>query len=141
MVEQPARPRTIALVHKERKLAGHAALRGDEKEPVTVKLEPWAAVSGRALDEEGNPLADADVLVHYHTNMINWLSDSSREKVKTDREGRFRVEGLFPGVPFGINFAKKGKFRDPGDAYRNVPVKSGQTNDLGDVRTKIYPSE
>jgi RNA polymerase sigma factor (sigma-70 family) len=137
----PARPRTVAFLHKERKLAGCVKLRGDEKEPVTVKLEPWAAVAGRALDEEGNPLADAECRIGYHANMIRWLFEAGREKVKTDREGRFRVERLFPGVPFDINFVKKGKFRDPGDAYRDLPAKSGQINDLGDVKTKPFGME
>jgi RNA polymerase sigma factor (sigma-70 family) len=137
----PTRPRTVAFVHKERKLAGHVALRGDEKGPVTVKLEPWGAVAGRVLDEEGNSLADAECRVGYHSNMIRWLFEAGREKVTTDAEGRFRVEGLFPGVPFGISFVKKGKFRDPGDNYRKLSVKPGQTNDLGDVKTKIYGAE
>src|SRR5262249_17609725 len=69
----PARPRTVAFVHKERKLAAQVALRGDEKGPLTVKLEPWGAVAGRALDDEGNPLADAELHVHYHANSIRWL--------------------------------------------------------------------
>jgi protocatechuate 3,4-dioxygenase beta subunit len=132
----PARPRTVAFVHKERKLAGHVELRGDEKGPVTMKLEPWGAVAGRALDEEGNPLADAEFHVGYHNNMIRWLFEADRKWPKTDREGRFRVEGLFPGVPFSIGFVKKGKYRDPGDDYRKLSVKPGQTNDLGDVKTK-----
>jgi RNA polymerase sigma factor (sigma-70 family) len=137
----PARPRTIAFLQKERKLAGVAVLRGDEKGPVTVKLEPWSAVAGRALDEEGNPLADADFQVYYHANMIRWMFESGREKIKTDRDGRFRVEGLFPGVPFGIGFAKKGKFHTASDAYLKLSVKPGQTNDLGDVKTKPYGIE
>ncbi len=137
----PARPRTIALVHQERKLAAHVTLRGDEKEPMTVKLEPWAAVAGRALDEEGNPVAGAECHVGYHPNMLRWQFDAGREKVKTDRDGRFRVEGLYPGVPFAITFVKKGKFLDAGDGYRELSVKPGQTKDLGDIKTKVYPAE
>jgi 5-hydroxyisourate hydrolase-like protein (transthyretin family) len=132
----PARPRTLAFVHRGRQLAGHVALRGDEKEPVTVKLQPWGAVAGRALDAEGNVLAEAEVTVHYHGNTIRWLFEADRKQVRTDRAGRFRVEGLFPGVPFSIGFVKKGKFQDPGDDYRKLSLEPGQTKDLGDVKTK-----
>jgi RNA polymerase sigma factor (sigma-70 family) len=137
----PARPRTVAFVHKGRHLAGVVSLRGDEKGPVTVKLQPWGAVAGRALDEEGNPLADAEFHVSYHANSIRWLFEVGRAKVRTDGQGHFRDEGLFPGVPFGITFVKRGKFRDPGEGYRKLAVKPGQTNDLGDVKTAIYPPE
>jgi RNA polymerase sigma factor (sigma-70 family) len=137
----PARPRIVAFVHKGRKLAGVATLCGDEKGPVTVKLRPWGAVAGRALDEEGNPLADAEFHVSYHANSIRWLFEVGRAKVRTDGRGRFYDEGLFPGVPFGITFVKKGKFRDPGEGYRKLEVKPGQTNDLGDVKTAVYPPE
>jgi RNA polymerase sigma factor (sigma-70 family) len=137
----PARPRTIAFVHKGRKLAGHVELRGDEKGPVTVKLEPWGAVAGRVLDDEGNPLAGAECHVGYGSNMIRWLFEDGRAKVMTDAEGRFRVEELFPGVPFGLGFARKGKFHDPGEDYRKLSVKPGQTNDLGDVKTKPFGIE
>jgi RNA polymerase sigma factor (sigma-70 family) len=133
-----ARPRTVAFVHRGRKLAGHISLRGDEKGPVTVKLEPWAAVAGRALDEDGNALTDAECRVSYHSNMIRWLFESSRTQVRTDATGHFRVEGLFPGVPFGLSFARKGKFHDPGDAYRKLSVGAGQTHEVGDVRTKVF---
>jgi hypothetical protein len=44
-------------------------------------------------------------------------------------------------MPFGIGFVKKGKMYDAGDAYRKLTVKPGQTNDLGDVKVKIYPLE
>src|SRR5581483_4071184 len=133
----PARPRTVAFVHKGRRLAGHVELRGDEKGPVTDKLEPWGAVAGRVLDDEGNPLAGAECHVGYGSNMIRWLFEDGRAKVMTDAEGRFRVEGLFPGVPFGLGFARKGKFHDPGEGYRKLSVKPGQTDDLGDVKTKL----
>src|SRR5262249_8899500 len=49
----PAHPRTISFIHKERKLVQAVSVRGDEKESLTVKLEPWGIVTGRALDEEG----------------------------------------------------------------------------------------
>jgi RNA polymerase sigma factor (sigma-70 family) len=133
----PARPRTVAFIHMERKLAGHAALGGDEKEPLTVKLEPWGAVTGRALDREGYPLADAECVVLHRSDRIARLFEAVREKVKTDHEGHFRVEGIFPGVPFDIYFVKKGTIHGPGNDYRKLSVKPGQTKDLGGVKTEI----
>jgi hypothetical protein len=50
--------------------------------------------------------------------------------VRTDRDGRFRVEGLVPGVTYRI-----------ADGERNVisgdlSVKAGETKDLGDLRPR-----
>jgi protocatechuate 3,4-dioxygenase beta subunit len=135
----PARPRLLAFVQKERKLAGYVRVRGDEKEPVVVKLRPWGAIAGRAFDEEGNPLADARVNVHYAENNLRWLFDEGRKQVKTDRDGRFRVDGLYPDVPIGLNFTKKGRFRVLGERYDKIPIRPGETKNLGDLRTRPFP--
>ena len=52
-------PRTISFVHMDRKLAGHAIVRGDEKGPIAVELQPWGAATGRLIDAEGKPFDGA----------------------------------------------------------------------------------
>jgi hypothetical protein len=48
-----------------------------------------------------------------------------------DREGRFRIEGLAPGVRYTLCLGS-------GLTLREVTVRSGETKDLGDI--KIEPS-
>jgi RNA polymerase sigma factor (sigma-70 family) len=134
-------PRIVAFAHRDRKLVGYVRMRGDEVEPVKVKLQPSGAVTGRALDDEGNPLAGVEVRIHYREDNLRWLFELALPSVHTDRDGRFRVEGLFPGVPFGLNFKQGRRFRDPGESYRKLSIDPGQTRDFGDIRTKVYPAE
>ena len=44
----PARPRLLGFVHRDRKLAGSVVVRGNEEGPLTVRLAPWATVSAMA---------------------------------------------------------------------------------------------
>jgi hypothetical protein len=63
----PARPRSLFFFHAEKKLAKLHPVRGDEKEPVTVRLEPLGAVAGRLLDSAGKPRAGLKVAVMHST--------------------------------------------------------------------------
>jgi len=40
-----------------RDLAGSLRIRGAEKEPLVVKLQPCGSIRGRVLDSDGKPLA------------------------------------------------------------------------------------
>src|SRR5262249_17137365 len=57
----PEKPRTLGVFHAEKKLGGKVTVRGDEKEPVIVKLGPVGEVTGRLMEADGNPLAGATV--------------------------------------------------------------------------------
>ena len=58
----------------------------------------------------------------------NW-QPYSPEPIKTDREGRFRIEALLPGYEFRLSDGK-------GELRLGGALRSGQTKDLGDVRMK-----
>src|SRR5262249_19571550 len=57
-------------------------LRGATPEPLTVKLQPCGSVSGRIVDQDGQPVAG--------------VKTEGGLPITTDKEGRFRVEGLVP---------------------------------------------
>jgi RNA polymerase sigma factor (sigma-70 family) len=133
-----ASPRTLAFLHKGRKLAGSVEVGPGEKGPVKVRLRPWGAVEGRVLDEEGNPVAGAEVQLYYPQTTVNWLSGEVVGAGKTDAAGKFRVEGVIPGLEFGVGFKKDRNFLDAGEGYRSLKAEPGKTNGLGDVRTKVY---
>ena len=53
---------------------------------------------------------------------------------KTDKEGRFKIDGLVPGMNYNVVSVSASEIR--GYVVRLVSVKSGETKDLGDVRLK-----
>jgi RNA polymerase sigma factor (sigma-70 family) len=135
----PKRPRELMFLHPTRKLAGTLKLRGDEKEPATVKLVPTGALKGRVLDQEGQPVAGAEVRFSYEGEVGDELFrhlKPPREPARTDADGRFRLEGLIPDAKFGLGISKGKTFLvgEPRIGLREV--KSSATLDLGDVRTK-----
>jgi RNA polymerase sigma factor (sigma-70 family) len=52
-------PRLVCFRQPQLKLAGFVVVRGDEKEPLAVKLQPAASVRGRLVDDAGQPVKGA----------------------------------------------------------------------------------
>jgi RNA polymerase sigma factor (sigma-70 family) len=142
-VLDPERPRTVSFIHKERRLIGRVELRGDEKGPVTVLMEPWGVLTGRLVDGDGKPVAGVRLGWHYPSVTAPGLPPPA-EPFTTDAEGRFRVEGLAPGVKFEIPLQgdeKKAVTFSAGEALKGLTIEAGQTRDLGDVRVKVTPAK
>jgi RNA polymerase sigma factor (sigma-70 family) len=135
----PKKPRRVIFFHAERNLAGSLTVRGDEKEPPIVRLEGAGSVTGRVLDRDGQPLAGADVNLSSPDRLASELyrqRDQLRPPIRTDKEGRFRIEGIVPEVKFtlGIRQGRTFLVGEPRIGVRQV--KPGETLDLGDVRVK-----
>ena len=129
----------MIIYQDERKLVGSIWLKGDEVGPLTVRLIPWGSVFGRFLDAEGKPLA---------SQRIGGIRNTSPTKAEdegilrmttynsiptTDKDGRFRLEGLVPGLKYSISL---GAFRDlPGS--QNVVVAPDEVKDLGDIKAPM----
>jgi hypothetical protein len=134
-------PRQLALLHKQRKLFALVTVRGDSKEPLTVRLAPTGVITGRFLDDTGKPLADAEIFFGYEENALEdvigplyWWDDSPRPR--TDKDGRFRLEGVFPGIKFSLSVSKgRVGFVEEKKTERES-LKSGVTVDVGDIRVK-----
>src|SRR5262249_57827328 len=132
---------SVSFAHKERKLVGHVVLRGDEKEPVTVHMEPWGVLTGRLVGDDGKPVAGVQLGWHYPALPAPGLPPPP-EPFTTAADGRFRVEGLTPGVKFAITLQgdkKKAMTYSAGEALAGLMIEPGQTQDLGDVRAKVGP--
>ena len=54
------------------------------------------------------------------------------EHVKTDADGRFRLEGLAPGLTYELQILGNGGFY--GAVFKDLTIKAGETRDLGDVK-------
>ncbi len=137
----PKQPRTVSFVHKDLKLVGYQILRGDEKGPVTVRMAAWSVLTGRLVDADGKPLPGLRIAWSYPSLPAPSVAPPT-EALTTDREGRFRVEGLAPGVKFDLTLSeggKKGPVFSAGEALKGLAIEAGQTRDLGDVRVQATP--
>jgi protocatechuate 3,4-dioxygenase beta subunit len=136
----PQTPRTVAFSHEGRKLIGHQILKGDEKGPLTVRLQPWGAATGRLVGAAGKPLADVRILLVCPPLPAPGLQPLAGV-AGTDAEGRFQVEGLVPDLKYELQLrrgeAKSETLLSGGDAVKDVSTKAGEVKDLGDVRVTV----
>jgi protocatechuate 3,4-dioxygenase beta subunit len=134
-----AKPRRIAFVHPQRKLVGHVLVEADAREPITVRLQPGAVLTGRLLDEDGKPLAGINVNAGYTEPVLYWLADNvaSTHPVQTDAEGRFRLEGVFTDLKVSLGLKKGNGFLVTEEKYQSMTLKA-ETKDLGDLTAKPF---
>jgi RNA polymerase sigma factor (sigma-70 family) len=134
----PQSPCTLSFVHKERKLIGHAIVQGDEKQPLTVRLQHWGTLTGRLIDGEGKSLADVRVGLKYPEMAEPGIRPWDKE-VRTDRDGRFRVEGLLPELKHELILSSapaKKMSLSAGDRLKGLSANIGEVKDLGDIFVK-----
>jgi RNA polymerase sigma factor (sigma-70 family) len=135
----PDKPRAMAFFHAEKKLGGTVTVRGNEKGPVVVKLAPLGHLSGRLLDADGNPLEGVEVSLSPETRsggeLYRVAAPPSSKPVRTNKHGRFHIEGVVPGLKFLLLLRGQIPYYPPGGvAVKQVQVKPGEKLDLGDVR-------
>jgi len=139
-------PRLLQFSHPEKKLAGSVVVRDDEKGKLTVKLESAGTLTGRFVTTDGKPLGDLEIL-----SLTNGPvpSPGIREKPdvtagsfprgpRTDKDGRFKIEGLAPALKYKLGLSRGMFFLLPeGDVAKGVTVKAGETNDLGELKVQL----
>ncbi len=134
----PSKPRRVTITHAGRKLVGSVYLKGDETGPMTIRLQPWGTILGRIVDEEGKPRAglalgnfggiypeppaDRGILPRSTFGQGMWLG----------RDGRFRFDGLVPGLKYGASASTGNMF--VGSVFRDVITAPGEVKDLGDLK-------
>jgi RNA polymerase sigma factor (sigma-70 family) len=135
--------RELLFVHPERKLVGKLLVRGDDKGDLTARLEPWATVTGRILDDDGQPMAGVRISLSFRHPAfflpVTWWVSQQGQEVKTDNEGRFHAEGITPGMTFRLNASTKTNFLTLGGGAERVDelsARAGETKDLGDLKAK-----
>lgn len=123
----------LDFIHRGRKLAGSLVLNGDETGDLTVKLQPWGAIVGRVVDEEGKLLNDVRLSSTRRERPDPERGDLPDRAAVVDAEGRFRIERLVPGIKYDADgFSRRG--RAGGPVLKGVQVGPGEVNDLGDIR-------
>ena len=67
---------------------------------VVIELKPEAAVNGRVFDEEGDPVAGANVVLMTREKLLGKTKLPHLNESQTDRRGEFHFEGLSEGRYF-----------------------------------------
>ncbi|MCA9186228.1 MAG: M56 family metallopeptidase [Pirellulaceae bacterium] len=153
LVYDPKFPRRVTFVHRDRKLSGTAVISGDPPQPLSVQLHSWGVVKGRVLNDDGDPAPNVQIMAGSMRRMVMARPGQSGateslpvplpptddnmygQGAKTDKDGRFIIEGLVADYEYHLMGHQEGSIQDrlQGDIEQIVKVKPGETLDLGDV--------
>ncbi len=134
---QPNKPRLLQFVHEGKKLSGFLRLRGDEKGPLQVRLERCGTLTGRLVTADGKPMARAIVICNTSEKQCSGLSYDSFPWVQPDKNGRFSIEGLAPGLKYELVVIQRPRELEiVGGRPKELTIKSSAIKDLGDLTVK-----
>jgi RNA polymerase sigma factor (sigma-70 family) len=117
--------------HPQKGLIGVAQPPKENGGSVTVRMERGAMATGRLVDAAGKPRAGIGLTVSFRPKGWGSWFEYSPAPIKTDSQGRFRIENLLPGGTFRLTDGN-------GPIPFNGPPRSGDSRDLGDVRVEPW---
>jgi RNA polymerase sigma factor (sigma-70 family) len=135
------RTRLLQFAQLDKKLAGSLLVDGDAKGPLRVTLVPAGSLSGRVITRQGKPavggLINASrVESTVPDGVIPVANDegSLPRPPRSDKDGRFRIDGLAPGLKYHLLYEAGGYLlRIIGPLGADLTVKAGETKDVGDL--------
>src|SRR5262249_34426166 len=101
-------------------------LRGDASGPLIVKLQPCGSASGRIVYPDGQPVPGL------HLEFQARQTSGGLQEATTDKEGRFRVEGLGPGLEYAVVPS-----RYMPSPIAKVSVEPGKQKDMGEIKAQL----
>jgi RNA polymerase sigma factor (sigma-70 family) len=131
----PAAPKPYFFYHAKKNLAAAVILKGDEPDGFTVTLQKAATITGRLIGDDGEPLVDTEISGAFDDNQLGlkggWYGFFYG---KTDKDGKFRIAGLIPGVKQSAEVWRN--HRSAGQIFEHQAFGAGEVRDLGDVKVK-----
>ena len=104
-------------------------------------LGPWSSVTGRVVDDDGEPRSDIAILLYHEPYPEHALGGSVRQpsmRFELDKDGRFRIDALAPGVKYNLNVFLRG-IGIVGYVEKELMVQPGEVKDLGDRKVVDLP--
>ncbi|CAN5452828.1 hypothetical protein BH10PLA2_BH10PLA2_17100 [soil metagenome] len=141
---RPGESWLLQFVHPDKKHAGHLLLKGNEKGPIKAQLQLAGTIRGRVVTKDGEPITKGELIGMQATRTqpggpeSDFESGSLPNDIQLDKEGRFVIAGLAPGLTYKIGLLRSRVYLTEleGKASK-VNVKPGETLDLGDVVAKL----
>jgi len=132
----PDRPRALLFLHQEKGLGKLLEPKKGDAGPWEVTLEPVGTATGRLVDTDSKPLANAVLQIHYRLPGHDaWTPSFVHQEARTDEKGIFRLSNLVGGVLYSLRYStERGGARSR--HYEHVRLKAGETKDLGDVKPR-----
>jgi hypothetical protein len=149
---RPGETRLLQFSHAEKRLAGSLVVRSDTKGPLTVKLKPAGTLTGRFVRPDGKPFADVELYAPTHEPVLaaspntavppapEPTSGTFPSGLRTDKDGKFCIENLAPGLKYRLAILYKQMYMlrpDDGPARTGASIAAGETKNLGDVTVKL----
>ncbi len=131
LFRDPKLYRTVIFRHAEKGLGKTVRVDGSDPGPIDVRLEPMASLTGRLLDESAKPRKETELrLLRIVREPTAGASGefSPPLRATTDRDGRFRIDGIVPGIAYWLQ-TSEGRFF----SREFWTPKSGEVKDLGDI--------
>jgi hypothetical protein len=131
----PKHPRAFYFRAHGEKLGAAVLFKGDESMPVTVRLQKCGTITGRLVDEDGLPCG-AVLMGVIHKGQLNINSGVGTFTAVAAKDGRFRIEGVIPGLKISMLAGNNFNYFDQSDLVKELTLQPGDVKDLGDLLRK-----
>src|SRR5262249_39624145 len=104
----PKHPRWFFFRYHGKNLAAAVLVKADEPAPLTVRLQKCATITGRVVDDDGMPRFAwiIDGIESGQLDVHDYFAFGGSPMQRTGKDGRFRVEGVIPGLKVGVYAGK-----------------------------------
>jgi RNA polymerase sigma factor (sigma-70 family) len=141
------KPRAVVVLTADGKLGGAREVRAGAPGPTRLQLQPLSGLTGRVVGPDGRPRTGVQVRaalshtdtegsripVQFFITHGTWAA-KLEPTAKVDADGKFRLDGLMPGLAYTLAVSDEADELARRDAV--TPPAAGKTADIGDLRTK-----
>jgi RNA polymerase sigma factor (sigma-70 family) len=156
----PKEPRGVVFFHPEKRLAKVLKIAAEDKEPLTIRLDPTGTLAGRVLDAEGRPGTNLKVRATYNIDDLEQARLDGKDykdlpwdllynypawdkiincETTTDKDGKFRLDALIPGLQYYL-VVSDGSAQEM-IRREKLSVASGKVKELGDLKPARSPKQ